>query len=72
MISVTINRDDPVLLHDQVAADIRRAIAEGEAGPGERLDVPERADRERALEPLQAVGRRIGVVAVDERVGDEL
>ena len=24
-------------LHDQVAAEIRRAIAEGEAGPGERL-----------------------------------
>jgi GntR family transcriptional regulator len=26
-----------VALHDQVAAEIRRAIAEGEAGPGERL-----------------------------------
>ena len=37
MISVNIDRDDPVLLHDQVAAEIRRAIAEGEAGPGERL-----------------------------------
>ena len=37
MISVSIDRDDPVLLHDQVAAEIRRAIAEGEAGPGERL-----------------------------------
>ena len=24
-------------MHDQVAAEIRRAIAEGEAGPGERL-----------------------------------
>lgn len=24
-------------LHDQVAAEIRKAIAEGEAGPGERL-----------------------------------
>jgi GntR family transcriptional regulator len=24
-------------LHDQVAAELRRAIAEGEAGPGERL-----------------------------------
>ena len=24
-------------LHDQVAAEIRRAIAEGEAGPGDRL-----------------------------------
>src|SRR5580693_8931386 len=32
-----IDRADPMLLHDQVAADIRRAIAEGEAAPGERL-----------------------------------
>ena len=37
MISVNIDRSDSVLLHDQVAAEIRRAIAEGEAGPGERL-----------------------------------
>lgn len=37
MISVNIDRSDAVLLHDQVAAEIRRAIAEGEAGPGERL-----------------------------------
>ena len=34
---VTIDREDPALLHDQVAAQIRRAIAEGEAKPGERL-----------------------------------
>jgi GntR family transcriptional regulator len=37
MLSVNIDRDDPLPLHDQVAAEIRRAIAEGEAGPGERL-----------------------------------
>jgi DNA-binding transcriptional regulator YhcF (GntR family) len=37
MISVNIDRADPLPLHDQVAAEIRRAIAEGEAGPGERL-----------------------------------
>ena len=37
MISVNIDRSDSVLLHDQVTAEIRRAIAEGEAGPGERL-----------------------------------
>jgi GntR family transcriptional regulator len=34
---VKIDRDDPTLLHDQVAAQIRRAIADGEAKPGERL-----------------------------------
>jgi GntR family transcriptional regulator len=37
MLSVNIDRDDSLLLHDQVAAEIRRAIAEGEAVPGERL-----------------------------------
>jgi GntR family transcriptional regulator len=37
MISVNIDREDSALLHDQVAAEIRRAIAEGEAGPGDRL-----------------------------------
>jgi GntR family transcriptional regulator len=37
MFRVNVDRSDHVLLHDQVAAEIRRAIAEGEAGPGERL-----------------------------------
>jgi GntR family transcriptional regulator len=37
MIEVKIDRSDPTLLHDQVAAQIRRAIADGEATPGERL-----------------------------------
>jgi DNA-binding transcriptional regulator YhcF (GntR family) len=37
MFDVNIDRDRPVLLHDQVAGEIRRAIAEGEAVPGERL-----------------------------------
>jgi GntR family transcriptional regulator len=37
MISVNIDRSESVSLHDQVAAEIRRAIAEGEAGPGDRL-----------------------------------
>ncbi|MDA8309744.1 MAG: GntR family transcriptional regulator [Actinomycetota bacterium] len=32
-----VNRNDPTLLHDQVAAEIRRAIADGEARPGERI-----------------------------------
>ncbi len=32
-----IDRRDPMPLHDQVAAQIRRAIAEGEARAGERL-----------------------------------
>jgi GntR family transcriptional regulator len=37
MLDVNIDRDEPVALHDQVAAEIRRAIADGEAGPGDRL-----------------------------------
>lgn len=37
MLDVNIDRSEPVALHDQVAAEIRRAIAEGEAGPGDRL-----------------------------------
>ena len=37
MFDVKVDRADPTLLHDQVAADIRRAIADGEALPGERL-----------------------------------
>ena len=32
-----IDRSDRMPLHDQVAAQIRRAIADGEASPGERL-----------------------------------
>ncbi len=32
-----VDRREPTLLHDQAAAEIRRAIAEGEAAPGERI-----------------------------------
>jgi GntR family transcriptional regulator len=32
-----IDRRDPTALHEQVAATIRRAIADGEAGPGDRI-----------------------------------
>lgn len=37
MLHVKVDRADPALLHDQVAAEIRRAIADGEAEPGDRL-----------------------------------
>ena len=37
MLKVKVDRADPALLHDQVAGEIRRAIAEGEALPGQRL-----------------------------------
>ena len=37
MFDVKVDRADPALLHDQVAGEIRRAIADGEALPGERL-----------------------------------
>lgn len=32
-----IDPSSPVALHEQVAAAVRRAIADGEAGPGDRL-----------------------------------
>ena len=37
MLVVKVDRDEPTNLHEQVAAEIRRAIADGEAKPGERL-----------------------------------
>jgi len=37
MIDVKIDCHDRAQLHQQVAAEIRRAIADGEANPGERL-----------------------------------
>jgi GntR family transcriptional regulator len=37
MLKVKVDRGEPLGLHEQVAAEIRRAIGEGEAGPGERL-----------------------------------
>jgi GntR family transcriptional regulator len=37
MLRVKVCRDDPADLHEQVAAEIRRAIADGEAKPGDRL-----------------------------------
>lgn len=33
----TVDRDDPTPLHEQVAAEIRRAITDREAGPGDRI-----------------------------------
>src|SRR5215207_7504436 len=37
MLNVKLDRGDPTDLYEQVAAEIRRAIAEGEAKSGERL-----------------------------------
>jgi len=37
MLDVNIDRGDPTDLFEQVAGEIRRAIADGEAKPGERL-----------------------------------
>src|SRR3954453_15106237 len=37
MLPVKVNRSDPTELHEQVASELRRAIADGEAKPGERL-----------------------------------
>ena len=37
MLNVKVDRGDPTDLFEQVAAEIRRAIAQGEAASGERL-----------------------------------
>ena len=37
MLDVKVDRADPTDLYEQVAGEIRRAIADGEAKPGERL-----------------------------------
>ena len=37
MLGVKVDKSDPTDLFEQVAGEIRRAIAEGEAAPGERL-----------------------------------
>jgi len=37
MLAVKLDRPRIGLLHEQVAAEIRRAIVDGEVGPGERL-----------------------------------
>jgi GntR family transcriptional regulator len=37
MLNLKVSPEDPLALHEQVAAEIRRAIANGEALPGERL-----------------------------------
>jgi GntR family transcriptional regulator len=37
MRNVKVDREDPLDLHEQVAGEIRRAIADGEANPGGRL-----------------------------------
>jgi GntR family transcriptional regulator len=37
MREVKVDREAPLELHEQVAAELRRAIADGQAKPGERL-----------------------------------
>lgn len=37
MLKVEVDRSDPTALHEQVAGQIRRSIAEGDAKPGDRL-----------------------------------
>ena len=37
MLDVKVDKADPTDLYEQVAGEIRRAIADGEAKPGERL-----------------------------------
>lgn len=37
MRKLAVDRSDPTALHEQVAAQLRRSIAEGDAKPGDRL-----------------------------------
>ena len=37
LVLAEVDREEPVFLHEQVAAEIRKAIADGEAKPGERI-----------------------------------
>jgi GntR family transcriptional regulator len=37
LVIAAVDRADPTPLHEQVAAEIRRAISDGEAGPGDRI-----------------------------------
>jgi GntR family transcriptional regulator len=37
LLTVNIDRNDPAHLHEQVAAEIRRSITDGDAKPGDRL-----------------------------------
>jgi GntR family transcriptional regulator len=37
MLNVKVDRADPLEIHEQVAAELRRAIADGEVRPGGRL-----------------------------------
>ncbi|WP_353815045.1 GntR family transcriptional regulator [Agromyces sp. SYSU T00266] len=37
MVNLEVDKSGPVDLHEQVAGEIRRAIADGEARPGDRL-----------------------------------
>lgn len=39
MLTVNVDRSAPNPPHELVASQIRRAIADGEAGPGERLSL---------------------------------
>src|SRR5690242_17405325 len=48
MLRVKVDRSDPTDLYEQVAAELRRALAAGEAKPGERL--PPAKDLARVLD----------------------
>jgi GntR family transcriptional regulator len=75
MLNVKLDPNEPMPLHEQVAAEIRRAIANGEAGPGDRL--PPARDLAAVLKALRLLrdeellefrrGRGITVAGTPER-----
>ena len=81
MIRVKVDKADPTDFYEQVAGEIRRAIADGEAKPGERLPPAKdlaavlgvnantvlRALRLLSDEALLEFGRGISVAGTPER-----
>ena len=60
-----IDRSDPMQLHEQVAAALRRAIADGETGPGQRL--PPARDLAAVIGPFNRNTARPSLAATSTR-----
>jgi hypothetical protein len=68
MFRVKVDREEPTDLHEQVAGEIRRAIAEGEAKPGERLTLSSPPLEDRGKQQWGRAGIRPGGCGREQRV----